>query len=301
MSEHPRWRTLRIAPWGPSRTQRRDSYRCDPGCRKGRPVATCRTIRGQSHRYRGRGGAFRRRHNRSDAHGCIADRRQAAGAFVPSGRATGSDAVVEADATMGRLYRLVIQRAASAVESQRVVTRSDVLEMFGLTENDLGGRWDEPELQTTSSRSARTSLNRRSTLTSGARQRLSNEPSASTKREAPGLSKLLETHDHVLLSGQSGGSGKSTAAMTLRILAAHAGVPLSVEQRSLHTGPLGLSGVQRAISCDGLSTPLPVGRGVLTDPSAVVVFDGVSEMPVPQRAALASELSPRMPLTHRAA
>jgi hypothetical protein len=41
--------------------------------------------------------------------------KQQALSFLPDAR-TGSDAVVEADATMGRLYRLVMQRAASAVE-----------------------------------------------------------------------------------------------------------------------------------------------------------------------------------------
>ena len=112
--------------------------------------------------------------------------KQQALSFLPDAR-TGSDAVVEADATMGRLYRLVMQRAASAVESERVVTRSDVLEMFGLTENDLGGRWDEPAtssyLESVGSHVTEPTVD----MTSGARQRLSNEPSASTKEKPPGF------------------------------------------------------------------------------------------------------------------
>lgn len=216
---------------------------------------------------------------------------QQALSFLPDAR-TGSDAVAEADATMGRLYRLAMQRAASAVESERVVTRSDVLEMFGLTENDLGARWDEPAtanyLESVGSHvtepTVDVDLRRQPTPIERA--------TGLDEREPPELSKLLETRDHVLLSGQSG-SGKSTAAITLRTLAAHAGrAAVLVNSEAYIPGRLAYL-VSNALSAvTGSSTPLPVGRGVLTDPSAVVVFDGVSEMPAPQRAALASELAP---------
>ncbi len=151
--------------------------------------------------------------------------KQQALSFLPDAR-TGSDAVVEADATMGRLYRLVMQRAASAVESQRVVTRSDVLEMFGLTENDLGGCWDEASnFKLPRVGPACTSLNRRSTLPQapGNAYPTSHRP---RRKRSPRAFETPKTHDHVLLSGQSG-SGKSTAAMTLRILAHTLVVPPS--------------------------------------------------------------------------
>ena len=127
----PRWGTLRIAPWGPSRTQRRDAYRCDPGCRKGRPATTCRTTEGNLTAAEVEAARFVDVIiDPTPTSALLTAGTQQALSFLPDAR-TGSDAVAEADATMGRLYRLVMQRAASAVESERVVTRSDVLEMFG--------------------------------------------------------------------------------------------------------------------------------------------------------------------------
>ena len=216
---------------------------------------------------------------------------QQALSFLPDAR-TGIDAVAEADAIMGRLYRLVMQRAGSAVEIERVVTRSDVLEMFGLNENDLGGCWDHQAtanyLESVGSHATEPTvgidLRRQPTPIERA--------TGVDEREGPGLSKLLETHDHVLLSGQSG-SGKSTAAITLRALAAHAGRPaVLVNSEAYIPGRLAHLVCNALSVVTGSSTPLPVARGVLTDRSAVVIFDGVSEMPAPQRTVLASQLAP---------
>jgi energy-coupling factor transporter ATP-binding protein EcfA2 len=216
--------------------------------------------------------------------------KQQALSFLPDAR-TGSDAIAEADAAMGRLYRLVMQRAAAPVESERVVTRSDVLEMLGLTEADLGGRWDEAaranyvESVVGHVTEPTVDIDLRRQLTPIERAVGLGE------REAPALSELLETRDHVLLSGQSG-SGKSTAAKTLRTLAAHAGrVTVLVNSEAYIPGRLSYLLCNALSVITGSSTPLPVGRGVLTDLTAIVVFDGVSEMPAPQRAALAAELA----------
>lgn len=215
---------------------------------------------------------------------------QQALSFLPGAR-TGSDAIAEADAAMGRLYRLVMKRAAAPVESERIVTRSDVLEMLGLTEADLGGRWDE---------AARANYVEsvvgyvtEPTVDIDLRRQLTPIERAVGlgEREAPALSELLETRDHVLISGQSG-SGKSTAAKSLRTLAAHAGrVTVLANSEAYIPGRLSYLLCNALSVITGSSTPLPVGRGVLTDPTAIVVFDGVSEMPAPQRAALAAELA----------
>jgi energy-coupling factor transporter ATP-binding protein EcfA2 len=216
---------------------------------------------------------------------------QQALSFLPNAR-TGSDAVAEADAAMGRLYRLVMERAGLAVESQRFVTRSDVLEIFGLSESDLGGRWDEPAianyLESLSSHVTEPTvdidLRRQATPIERA--------TGQDETEAPGLSEILERRDHVLLAGQSG-SGKSTAGMTLRAIAAHSGrAVVLVNSEAYIPGRLAYLICNALSVVTGSRVPLPVGRGVLTDRSAVVVFDGASEMTAPQRVALASELAP---------
>lgn len=216
---------------------------------------------------------------------------QQALAFLPGAR-TGRDAVADADAAMGRLYRLVMQRAGSSVESERVVTRSDVLEIFGLDESDLGGRWDESA--TANYLQSVTSHVTEPTVDIDLRRQLTpiERATGSDEREAPELSELLETRNHVLISGQSG-SGKSTAAITLRTLAADAGrAAVLVNAEAYIPGRLAYLLCNALSVVTGSSMPLPVGRGVLTDRSAVVALDGVSEMPTPQRVALASELAP---------
>lgn len=216
---------------------------------------------------------------------------QQALSFLPDAR-TGSDAIAEAEAAMARLYGLVMQRAAAPVENERVVTRSDVLEMLRVTEADLGGRWDEAA-RANYVDTVRGHVTEPTVDIDLRRQLTPIERAVGLgEREAPALSELLEARDHVLLSGQSG-SGKSTAAKTLRTLDAHAGrVTVLVNSEAYIPGRLPYLLCNSLSVITGSSTPLPVGRGVLTDPTAMVVFDGVSEIPAPQRAALAAELAP---------
>jgi energy-coupling factor transporter ATP-binding protein EcfA2 len=216
---------------------------------------------------------------------------QQALAFLP-GVHTGSDAIAEADSTMGRLYRLVMQRAACSDESDRVVTRTDVLELFGLTEKDLGGRWDEVAaadyLQTVGAQVAPTTVD-----IDLRRQQTPIERATSTDGgEVAELANFLESDSHVLLAGQSG-SGKSTAALTLRALAANSGRAVVLVNAEAY-----IPGRLAYLVCNALSsltrsrTPLQVGQGILSDPTAVLVLDGVAEMPAAGRDALASELGP---------
>jgi hypothetical protein len=205
---------------------------------------------------------------------------------------TGSDAVAVADATMGRLYRLVMERAGSGTDSERVVTLADVLEIFGLDENDLGGRWDN----STASNYIRSVVLRATEPTVDVDLRRQATPieraTGGAESEAPGLSALIDSHGHALLAGQSG-SGKSTAAMTLRSHAAHTGRAIVlVNSEAYIPGRLAYLICNSLTLVTGLGTPFPVGRGVLSDPNAVVVFDGASEMTPPQRMALAAELAP---------
>ena len=216
---------------------------------------------------------------------------QQALSFLPNAR-TGHDAVAEADAIMGRLYRLVMQRAGSSAESERVVRRSDVLEMFGLAENEVGGRWNETAIADYFE--SVSSLDIEPTVEIDIRRQATpiERATGSGKREASGLSMLLDTYGHVLLAGQSG-SGKSTATANLRTLAAQAGrAAVVVNSEAYIPGRLAYLVCNALSIVTGSSKSLPVGRGVLTDRSAVVIFDGVSEMTAPQRAALAAELAP---------
>lgn len=215
---------------------------------------------------------------------------QQALSFLPHAR-TGSDAVAEAETIMGRLYLLVMARAGSAGERERVVTRLDVLEMFGMGESDLGGRWDEAAtasyLQSVGSCVVQPTVD----IDLRRQQTPIERATSPDEGEAPELSRILEECVHVLLAGQSG-SGKSTAATNLRSLAAEAGrATVLANAEAYIPGRLAYL-VSNALSAvTGTATPLPVGRGVLTDPSAIIIFDGVSEMPQPLRVEFVRELA----------
>jgi hypothetical protein len=218
---------------------------------------------------------------------------QQALAFLADPRA-GRDALDEADALMGRLYMLVTQRAGSRNEAERVVTRSEVMALFGLEEETLRGRWDSSAaadyiravMSRTLQSTVEVDLRRQSTPIERATGR--------AEAQSVTLAELLDAPNHTLLAGQSG-SGKSTAADTLRRMSAAAGRAAIIVNSEAY-----IPGRLTALVCNALSVitghpvPLAVGRGILNDESAIVIFDGTSEMAAAQRHAFVEELAPRI-------
>jgi hypothetical protein len=216
---------------------------------------------------------------------------QQALAFLPDAR-TGADALDEADAILGRLYRLVMNRAGSRSADERIVTRTEVLDLFGLDQEYVLARWDQAAvanyldevLSRTTDPTVDVDLRRQQTPVERA--------TGQSEEEIPELSVLLELDAHALMAGQSG-SGKSTAARTLREMAARTGRPTVIVNSEAY-----IPGRLAYLICNSLSlvtgkpVPLPVGRGVLNDRSAVVIFDGASEVTSSRRDELASELAP---------
>lgn len=216
---------------------------------------------------------------------------QQALSFLPDAR-TGVDALDEADAILGQLYRLVMDRAGSSHTDERIVTRAEVLDLFGLDQEHVLARWDraavtnyiEAVLSRTSGPTVDVDLKR---------QRMPVErATGQAEEEAPGLNALLELDDHILLAGQSG-SGKSTAASTLREMTALLGRPTVIVNSEAF-----IPGRLPHLICNALSlvtgkpVPLAVGRGVLNDSSAIVILDGASEVNSSRREELASALAP---------
>jgi hypothetical protein len=217
---------------------------------------------------------------------------QQALAFLADPR-TGRDALDQADALMGRLYMLVTQRAGSRNEAERIVTRSEMMALFGLAEETLRGRWDPPAiadyinsvLSRTPQSTVEVDLRRQSTPIERATGR--------AEAQSVTLTELLDNPTHTLLAGQSG-SGKSTAADTLRRMSAAAGRAAIIVNSEAY-----IPGRLTALVCNALSistghpVPLAVGRGVLNDESAIVIFDGTSEMAPGQRQPFVEELASR--------
>jgi hypothetical protein len=218
---------------------------------------------------------------------------QQALAFLADPR-TGRDALDEADALMGRLYMLVMQRAGSGNEAERVVTRGEVMALFGLEEETLRGRWDPSAaadyiravLSRTPPSTVEVDLRRQSTPIERATGR--------AEEQSVTLTELLDAAPLALLAGQSG-SGKSTAADTLRHMSAAAGRAAIIVNSEAY-----IPGRLTALVCNALSVvtghpvPLAVGRGVLNDEATIVIFDGTSEMAPAQRQVFVEELAPRV-------
>ncbi len=216
---------------------------------------------------------------------------QQALSYLPDAR-TGVDALDVADAIMGRLYRLVMDRTGSKSDDERIVTRAEVLDLFGLDQDQLLARWDQATagayvaavLAQTTDPTVDVDLKRQQTPVERA--------TSQVEDELPGLDELLGLDVHILMAGQSG-SGKSTAAKTLRELAARTGRPAVIVNSEAY-----IPGRLAYLICNALSLvtgkPVPpsVGRAVLNDSSAVVIFDGASELVASRRDELAAELAP---------
>ncbi len=208
---------------------------------------------------------------------------------------TGSDAESEADDIVRRIYMLLMSRAALPGENQRVVTRRDIAEFFGL-DPEYASRWRwGPDL-----REQYLSVVAALPVIESVEEDIRRLPSpleraiGSSDTGDLRLADLLQAEGCILLAGQSG-TGKTTAAATLRRLAAAQGLVVVVANTAAY-----LPNRLGALVADGLAqimdipVPSSVGRAILGDVTATVILDGVAELPEALRRELSDDL--RIPI-----
>jgi hypothetical protein len=175
--------------------------------------------------------------------------------------------------------------------SERVVTRLEVAELFGIDAQGFQDIWDASLRNAYSEQILRRGEPK--TVGEDLRRQVSPIQRAAGQNEAQSirLTDLLGQAEHILISGQSG-TGKSTAAAKLRYEACTVDKLVVVAN-----GEAFIPGRLAALVSNALAVALdrPVGvsagRAILADPSVTVVFDGASEMTVDQRSTFAEELS----------
>lgn len=214
-------------------------------------------------------------------------------ALLPDPR-TGADARAEADAVLGSLNLLVQRRASLSEASERVVTRLEVAELFGIDPQGFTDVWDAS--LRSDYRERVLSLGEPKTVSEDVRGQVSPIQRAAgySDGQATQLADLLTRREHILLSGHSG-TGKSTAAVKLRYEACIVDKLVVIANAEAF-----IPGRLAALLSNGLATVLnrPIGlaagRAILADPSVTVVFDGASEMTVDQRRSFVDELASRI-------
>jgi hypothetical protein len=207
---------------------------------------------------------------------------------------TGPDAQAEANAILGQLNLLIQARAGLKDASQRIVTRQEVAELFGFSEQGSAEIW-ETSLQNEYTERVRR-LGRPKTVAEDLRSQISPIQRAAGRTDAQKveLTDLLARSEHMLISGQSG-TGKSTAAARLRYEASTAGGLVVIANAEAF-----IPGRLAALISNALAMVLgrPIGiaaaRAALADPSVMIVFDGASEMTSDQRMMFTEELSTRI-------
>lgn len=222
---------------------------------------------------------------------------QQAMSLLPDPR-TGSDAQAEANAILGQLNLLVQTRAGLKDASQRVVTRHEVAELFGISGNGCTEIWGA-SLRSDYVERVRC-LGRPKTVAEDLRSQVSPIQRAAGLIDAQkvDLTDLLTRSEHMLLSGQSG-TGKSTAAVRLRFEASIVdGLVVIANAEAFIPGRLAALLSNALAIVLGRPVGIAVGRAVLADRSVMIVFDGASEMTPGQRTAFTEELSTRIQSQH---
>jgi hypothetical protein len=207
---------------------------------------------------------------------------------------TGPDAQAEANAILGQLNLLVQTRAGLKNASQRIVTRQEVAELFGLNEQGFAEIW-ESSLRNEYLERVR-SQGRPKTVAEDLRGQISPIQRAAGRTDAQKveLTELLTRSEHMLISGQSG-TGKSTAAARLRFEASTAdGLVVIANAEAFIPGRLAALVSNALALVLGRPVGLAAGRAALSDPSVMIIFDGASEMTSDQRTAFTEELATRI-------
>lgn len=215
---------------------------------------------------------------------------------------TGPDAQAEANAVLGQLNLLIQTRAGLKDASQRIVTRQEVAQLFGVEGQGFGELW-EVSLRNEYTERVR-SFGRPRTVAEDLRSQVSpiQRAAGRTDAERVSLTELLTRREHMLLSGQSG-SGKSTAAARLRFEAsADDGLVVIANAEVFIPGRLAALVSNALAMVLGRPISVAAGRGALSDPAVMIIFDGAAEMTSDQRTTFTEELAIRMhsPLCCRA-
>jgi hypothetical protein len=205
---------------------------------------------------------------------------------------TGSDARAEADSILGALYLLVTDRASRREAAERVVTQAEVARLFDLDVVELGQQWDAAARRVYQEAALRFEIPK--TVTEDFRRQPTpiERAAAVQDDDSKPLIDLLDENSHALISGQSG-SGKTTAAIKLRNHFAGAGQTLVIANAEAY-----IPGRLPALVSDSIAividqpVGMAIGRAILGDATATILFDGAAEMTVDQRQAFADELTP---------
>lgn len=212
-------------------------------------------------------------------------------AMLPRVR-TEEDANEQAALKLGALARLLTARASDPNDAVRTVSREEIAGTLGVSaEQSAHHRWPgtlrdrylaAAQLDATDS-AVRLDVasHERPTL------RRSDEPDFEPQEPLS----ILRGPLPAILAGRTG-TGKTTAARGLRQDAATAGSIVLLAQAESY-----ISGRLDALVSDAVSDvlkegfPAGTGRQILADPTVALVIDGVSEIPEPNRIAIADELS----------
>lgn len=218
---------------------------------------------------------------------------QQAMSLLPDPR-TGPDAQAEANSILGQLNLLVQTRAGLKDASERLVTRQEVAELFGIDEQGSAEIW-ETSLRSEYVERVRC-LGRPKTVAEDLRSQISPIQRAAglTDSQKVEVTDLLSRSEHMLLSGQSG-TGKSTAAVRLRFEASIADrLVVIANSEAFIPGRLAALVSNALALVLGRPVAVAAGRAALSDPSVMIIFDGASEMTVGQRTAFTEELATRI-------
>ena len=204
----------------------------------------------------------------------------------------GPDARAEADSVLGALYLLVTDRASRREAAERVVTQAEVARLFDLDVVELRQQWDATARRVYQQAALRFGIPK--TVTEDFRRQPTpiERAAAVQDDDSKPLIDLLDESSHALISGQSG-SGKTTAAIKLRNHFAEAGRTLVIANAEAY-----IPGRLPALVSDSVAmlidqpVGMSIGRAIVGDPTATILFDGAAEMTVDQRQAFADELTP---------
>ena len=216
---------------------------------------------------------------------------------------TGADAAEQAEQAVGRLFQLLMVRAAEENPSARRVTRSEVAGALGVPEVASGRpTWDDvrranylaaacaPTTESIVDAQLEPLVTRVHSLETPHTTNAAEAPTGGDQGRGPlPVLALLETPP-TLLCGPTG-AGKSTALGLLRQKAAVTGQVVVVVQAEAYVSGRLSALVAEALGAFGaLPANISTGRAAMLDPTVTVAIDGVSEIPDDDRRALALEL-----------
>ena len=219
-------------------------------------------------------------------------------AMLPQVR-TEQDSNEQAALRLGALERLLTARASNSNDAVRVVSREEIAGTLGVSADQAAHhRWPGTlrDRYLAAAQSDVTDSPVRLDVTSHERATIKRANSLDRNAQEPLA--ILNGPMPATLAGRTG-TGKTTSARDLRKDAAGVGKVVLFAQAESY-----ISGRLDALVSDALSNvleedfPFATGRQVLADSTVTLTIDGVSEIPEPNRVALADELL-RLTTQHR--